>query len=117
MEPCHFFSRKDVGFGEVSDDRLFPDDCFQTVANEGSFDLPRLKAALPFAERARIAANLRVVQDLHKRLNDAGWLQYDTLADGLTPLHLLYTRQAMHDVPPLDKAVGTCKRIKKEGDM
>lgn len=54
---------------------------------------------------------------MHTDLNKAGWLQFDTLADGLSPLHLLYYRQEMHDVAPLASAVEAAQRIKKEGDM
>lgn len=76
-----------------------------------------MKAALPHADRAKIASNLRIVQELHSCLNAAGWLQFDSLADGQSPLHLLYTRQTMLDVPPLKAAVEAAKRLKREGDV
>lgn len=60
---------------------------------------------------------VRLIQELHVRLNGAGWLQFDTLADGVSPMSLLQTRQMMLDVAPLSKAVDTAKKIKKEGDM
>lgn len=87
------------------------------MTKEEPFDSAKLKAALPIADRARIAANLRIISELHTRLNAAGWLDFDTLADGLSPMHLLYTRQAMQDVAPLASAVESSKRSKKEGDM
>lgn len=60
---------------------------------------------------------VRLMQELHLRLNSAGWLRFDTLADGVSPLSLLYTRQVMLDVAPLGKAVDAATKIKKEGDM
>lgn len=80
---------------------------------DASFDTAKLKTALPFAERARIIANLRLVQELHTCLNNTGWLAYDTLADGLSPLQLLHPRQIMLDVAPLDKAI----QLQKDGDL
>lgn len=101
----------------IADSRLLPPSSIQDPTKEGSFNATKLKAALPFAERARIASNLRVIDELHVRLNAVGWLQYDTLADGLSPMHLLYYRKEMHDVAPLAAAVEAAQRIKKEGDM
>lgn len=92
-------------------------DLKQDPAKTGWFDRERLPAALPHAEHCRIASMVRLMQELHTRLNAAGWLQFDTLADGLAPMSLLYTRQSMCDVTPLDQAIEAAKRLKKEGDM
>lgn len=60
---------------------------------------------------------LRLMGQLHWFLNAAGRLEYDSLADGQSPVHFLDSRKTMYDVLPLDKAVETAKRIKKEGDV
>lgn len=89
----------------------------QSLTKTGSFPDAKLKAALPHAERARIAHMVRLIQELHDRLKKAGWLRYDTLADGLSPLQLLHPRQIMLDVAPLDKAIQAAKRLQKDGDL
>lgn len=101
----------------AADHRLLPFKREQDPAKAGWFSIDKLKDALPHAERARIASNVRVIQELHTHLNAAGWLEFDTLADGLAPMHLLYTRQVMLDVPDLSSAIRSAKRLKNEGDM
>lgn len=86
------------------------------MTDEGSIDAAALQAALPYSEHARIACNLRLLQELHSCLYLAGWLNYDTLADGMSPMHMLNTRRAMFDVTPLNEAVKTAKGLLEEGN-
>lgn len=87
-----------------------------SISTGGNLDGEKLRAALPHAERARIAHMLRLLQQIHYCLNATGRLEYDTLADGQSPVHYLESRKLLYDVRPLDKAVEVAKRLKKEGD-
>lgn len=98
--------------GQVTDSRFLT-----SGSKGGNLDGEKLKVALPHAERARIVSMIRLIQQIHWMLNAVGRLEYDTLADGQSPLHLLDSRKLLFDVRPLDKAVEAAKRIKKEGDV
>lgn len=84
--------------------------------DEPAYDLEKLKEALLFAERARIASNVRLLNALHVRLNRTGMLPVNVLSEGINPLMLLSSRKKMLDVAPLAQAVEAASKLTAKGD-
>lgn len=83
---------------------------------EPAFDLDKLRTALPFAERARLASNLRLINELHMWAHKTGLLPATSLNHGINPVALLENRKIMFDVVPLSKAIESGKKLKAKAD-
>lgn len=84
---------------------------------EPTYDMDKLKTALPFAERARLASNLRLINELHMRAHKTGLLPAHTLNHGINPVTLLDSRKIMFDVVPLARAIESGRKLKAKADV